>query len=53
MRGLSVDSRSLLIFHWHGGPILPVRNPLWVYVSGRHATRMSRSGGQRPQVIKG
>ncbi len=53
MRGLSEDSRSLLIFHWHSGPVLPVRNPLWVYVSGRHAARMSRTGRQRPQVVKG
>ena len=54
MRGLSVDSHSLLVFHWHGGPILPVRNPLWVYVSGRHAERMSRSGRRRSQLaLKG
>jgi len=44
LRGLAPDSRSLLLFFWHGGPILPVRNPLYVYVSGRHAEHMSRSG---------
>ena len=54
MRDLSPDSRSLLIFMWHSGPILPVRTPLWVYVSGRHAERMSRSGQrQRRLAIKG
>jgi hypothetical protein len=31
-----------------------VRNPLWVYVSGRHAERMSRSGRRRSQLaLKG
>ena len=54
LRGLSVDSRSLMVFHWHGGPILPARTPLIVYVSGRHAERMSRSGRRRSQMaIKG
>ena len=54
MRGLDSDSRSLLIFMWHSGPILPVRNPLWVYVSGRHAERVSRHGQrQRRLAVKG
>ena len=54
LHGLAPDSRSLLMFMWHGGPILPVRNPLFVYVSGRHAERVSR-GGQQPRrwALKG
>lgn len=54
LSGLTAESRSLLLFFWHGGPILPVRNPLYVYVSGRHAERMSRGGPrQRYLTTKG
>ena len=54
MRGLDRDTRSLLVFMWHSGPVLPVRNPLLVYVSGRHAERISRgSRRQRRLAIKG
>ncbi len=54
MHGLDRDTRNLLIFMWHCGPILPVRNPLFVYVSGRHAEQMSRGGQrQRRLTIKG
>lgn len=54
MRELSPDTRSLLIFMWRSGPILPLRMPLAVYVSGRHAARMSRnSQRQRRLAIKG
>jgi hypothetical protein len=54
LRGLESESRSLLLFFWHGGPILPVRNPLYVYVSGQHAEHMSRSGQrQRHWPAKG
>jgi hypothetical protein len=55
IRGLDRNSRSLLIFGWHSGPVLPVRNPLWVFVSGRHAERVSRSGQRqrRRLAVKG
>ena len=54
LRDLAPDSRSLLIFMWHCGPFLPVRNPLFVYVSGRHAERVSRGGQrQRRLAVKG
>jgi hypothetical protein len=54
MRGLDRDSRSLLVFMWHCGPFLPARNPLWVYVSGRHAERVSRTSQRQTRLaVKG